>query len=58
VAAHNGFDLTLDELNKRVDAYYRAGVFDIAMSGEALDPSAISSKSGFRNPTWTTGWLS
>jgi hypothetical protein len=40
VAAHNGFDLTLEELNKRVDAYYRAGVFEASpMSGEALNPN-------------------
>jgi len=40
VAAHNGFDLTLEELNKRVDGYYRAGVFEASpMSGEALNPN-------------------
>ena len=40
VAAHNGFDLTLEELNRRVDAYFRAGVFEASpMSGEALNPN-------------------
>jgi hypothetical protein len=40
LAAHNGFDLTLEDLNKRVDAFYRAGVFEASpMSGEALNPN-------------------
>jgi len=40
VAAHNGFDLTLDELNRRVDAYFRAGAFEASpVSGEALNPN-------------------
>ena len=40
VAAHNGFDLTLEELNKRVDAHFRAGIFDASpVSGEALNPN-------------------
>jgi hypothetical protein len=40
VAAHNGFDLTLDELNRRVDTYYRAGAFEASpVSGEALNPN-------------------
>ncbi|HEY2842599.1 MAG TPA: hypothetical protein VGJ09_03075, partial [Bryobacteraceae bacterium] len=40
VAAHNGFDLTLEELNRRADAYFRAGVFEASpMSGEALNPN-------------------
>src|ERR1041385_5991886 len=40
VAAHNGFNLTLEELNRRVDAYVRAGIFEASpVSGEALNPN-------------------
>ena len=40
VAARNGFDLTLAELNRRVDAYFRAGVFEASpVFGEALNPN-------------------
>ena len=40
VAAHNAFDLTAAELNRRADAYLRAGNFTAApVSGEALNPS-------------------
>ncbi len=40
VAARNGFDLTLAELNRRVDAYVRAGVFEASpVFGEALNPN-------------------
>jgi len=40
VAARNGFNLTLDELNRRVDTYYRAGVFEASpVFGEALNPN-------------------
>ena len=40
VAARNGFDLTLDELNRRADAHFRAGVFEASpVSGEALNPN-------------------
>jgi hypothetical protein len=40
VAARNGFDLTLEELNRRADAYFRAGIFEAsAVSGEALNPN-------------------
>jgi len=40
VAARNGFDLTLEELNRRADAYFRAGVFEASpVSGEALNPN-------------------
>jgi len=40
VAARNGFDLTLEELNRRADAHFRAGVFEASpVSGEALNPN-------------------
>jgi hypothetical protein len=40
VAARNGFDLTLEELNRRADAYFRAGVFEASpVFGEALNPN-------------------
>jgi hypothetical protein len=40
VAARNAFDLTLQELNRRTDAYFRAGVFEAApVFGEALNPN-------------------
>jgi hypothetical protein len=40
VAAHNGFDMTLEELNRRAEAYFRAGVFEASpVSGEALNPN-------------------
>jgi len=40
VAARNGFDLTLDELNRLADAHFRAGVFEASpVSGEALNPN-------------------
>jgi hypothetical protein len=40
VAARNGFDLTLEELNRRADAFFRAGVFEASpVSGEALNPN-------------------
>ena len=40
VAARNGFDLTLEELNRRSDEYFRAGVFEASpVFGEALNPN-------------------
>ncbi len=40
VAAHNGFDLTLEELNRRADTYFRAGIFEASpVFGEALNPN-------------------
>jgi hypothetical protein len=40
VAAHNAFDLTAAELNRRADAYVRAGTFTAApISAEALNPN-------------------
>ncbi|MCU1337385.1 MAG: hypothetical protein JWO19_2966 [Bryobacterales bacterium] len=40
VAARNAFDLTLEDLNQRADAYFRAGVFEaFPVSGEALNPN-------------------
>jgi hypothetical protein len=40
VAAHNAFDLTAAELNRRADAYLRAGTFTAAsISAEALNPN-------------------
>jgi hypothetical protein len=40
VAARNGFDLTLEEMNRRADAYFRAGVFEASpVFGEALNPN-------------------
>lgn len=40
VAARNGFGLTIEELNRRVDAYFRAGVFEAKpVFGEALNPN-------------------
>ncbi len=40
VAAKNGYDLTLEELNRRAEAYIRAGIFEAsAVSGEALNPN-------------------
>ena len=40
VAARNGFDLTLAELNRRADEYFRAGVFEASpVFGEALNPN-------------------
>jgi hypothetical protein len=40
VAARNGFDLSLEELNRRVDTYFRAGVFEASpIWGEALNPN-------------------
>jgi hypothetical protein len=40
LAARNGFDLTLDELNRRADAYFRAGIFEASpVFGEALNPN-------------------
>jgi len=40
VAARNGFDLTVEELNRRADAYFRAGVFQASpVFGEALNPN-------------------
>jgi len=40
VAARNGFDLTLEELNRRAEEYFQKGVFDASpMSGEALNPN-------------------
>src|SRR4029077_18715675 len=40
VAARNGFDLTLEEVNRRADAFFRAGVFEASpVSGEALNPN-------------------
>ncbi|MBZ5635523.1 MAG: hypothetical protein LAO55_20555 [Acidobacteriia bacterium] len=40
IAAHNGFDMTLEELNRRADEYFRAGVFEASpVSGEALNPN-------------------
>ena len=40
VAARNGFGLTLEELNRRADAYFRAGVFEASpVFGEALNPN-------------------
>ncbi len=40
VAARNGFDLTIAELNRRVDAYFKAGVFEASpVFGEALNPN-------------------
>ncbi|MGH9645854.1 MAG: tetratricopeptide repeat protein, partial [Bryobacteraceae bacterium] len=40
VAARNGFDLSLAELNKRADAYFKAGVFEASpVFGEALNPN-------------------
>jgi len=40
VAAKNGFDLTIEELNRRADAYFRAGAFEASpVSGEALNPN-------------------
>ena len=40
VAAKNGYDLALEELNRRVEAYFRAGMFEASpVSGEALNPN-------------------
>ncbi len=40
VAARNGFDMTLEELNRRADTYFRAGVFEASpVFGEALNPN-------------------
>ena len=40
VAARNGFGLTLEELNRRADAYFRAGVFAASpVFGKALNPN-------------------
>ena len=40
VAARNGFDLTLQELNRRADAYFLAGMFEASpVFGEALNPN-------------------
>ena len=40
VAARNGFGLTVEELNRRVDAYFRAGAFEPSpVFGEALNPN-------------------
>lgn len=40
VAARNGFDLALAELNRRADAYFKAGVFEASpVFGEALNPN-------------------
>ena len=40
VAARNGFDLTLQELNRRAEAYFRAGMFEASpVFGEALNPN-------------------
>jgi hypothetical protein len=40
VAARNGFDLTLAELNRRADEYFKAGVFEASpVFGEALNPN-------------------
>lgn len=40
VAARNGFDLTLEELNRRADAYFGRGVFEASpVFGEALNPN-------------------
>ncbi|HEV8416144.1 MAG TPA: hypothetical protein VGQ49_21305 [Bryobacteraceae bacterium] len=40
VAARNGFDLTLAELNRRADAYFHAGMFEASpVFGEALNPN-------------------
>jgi hypothetical protein len=40
VAAHNAFDLSAAELNRRADAYLRAGSFTAAqISAEALNPN-------------------
>jgi hypothetical protein len=39
VAARNGYGMTLEELNGRADAYFRAGVFEASpVFGEALNP--------------------
>jgi hypothetical protein len=40
VAARNGFDLSLADLNRRVDEYFRAGMFEASpVFGEALNPN-------------------
>jgi hypothetical protein len=40
VAARNGFDLTLAELNRRAETYFRAGNFEASpVFGEALNPN-------------------
>ncbi|MBZ5676678.1 MAG: hypothetical protein LAP61_20760 [Acidobacteriia bacterium] len=40
VAARNGFDFALAELNRRADAYFKAGVFEASpVFGEALNPN-------------------
>ena len=40
VAAKNGYDLALEELNRRVQAYFQKGDFEgAAVSGEALNPN-------------------
>jgi hypothetical protein len=40
VAARNAFDLSLEELNRRADAYFRSGVFEASpVFGEALNPN-------------------
>ena len=57
VAARNGFDLTLEEFNRRAEDYLRKGVFEASpVFGEALNPNRDFIEKRL-TPSDVTDWL-